>query len=242
MSVGGRAFYNGVLLKDRKNSAKAYYNKENNLQVKKKEEVKIFNNKFFKKISKIPLLRGILMLLHLIIGIFTETNKLILAFILLSVFNLEFVINNSISITTNMVLGAVILVALILNFSKVNETLKYHGAEHKIVNAYNDNFQKDDNKYSRLANRCGTNLVVFFFFVQIILSLLFNYLGYATNTTMFFMLQFIITYELFNKPPKPLLKLAMQVQRLTTKEPEEKHLKAAREALFALKTKEYKIK
>jgi uncharacterized protein YqhQ len=56
------------------------------------------------------------------------------------------------------------------------------------------------------------------------------------------MLQFIITYELFNKPPKPLLKLAMQVQRLTTKEPEEKHLKAAREALFALKTKEYKIK
>jgi len=240
MSVGGRAFHNGVLLKDQKNSVKAYYNQKENIQIEKKNEIKFLNNSFFKKISKIPLLRGILMFLRLIIGVFIESNKLILAIIALSMFNFKLVVNNNIIITSNMIWMVIVLIALIFNFSKMIETLKYHGAEHKIVNAFNDGFQKPINKYSRLANRCGTNLVVFFFLTNIVLSLVFNYFGFATDTTIFFIVQFLITYELFNKPPRLLLKLAMQVQRLTTREPGEKHLLAAREALFALKIKNYK--
>lgn len=70
---------------------------------------------------------------------------------------------------------AAIVALLILNYKKIENLLRYHGAEHKVINCYcqhgavSFSLVKDAKCYNR---RCGTNLVAVFLVLYGIANLL----------------------------------------------------------------------
>lgn len=152
-------------------------------------------------------------------------------------------------------------ISLISRTSEVKRVFSYHGAEHKVVNAYEDgNLHQNPSsisRYSRFHTRCGTSFMFIVLMVSIVLfSLLFGPLpatfvgGSAILTTLFLILLKIpllipiagISYEIFTVAAanstkwwaKPLLVPGMVIQRLTTREPTWIQIEVAKAALVAV--------
>ena len=69
--IGGRAYKNGVKLKNNRRAVKAYYDKNDNL----KTEIRgVKQNKYLKYIKKIPVLRGIAVLFLAILSFLIERS------------------------------------------------------------------------------------------------------------------------------------------------------------------------
>ncbi|HDK26813.1 MAG TPA: DUF1385 domain-containing protein [Candidatus Atribacteria bacterium] len=138
---------------------------------------------------------------------------------------------------------------LYLNFisriKEVKRVFEYHGAEHKVIYAYEAGEElKVDNvrKYSTLHPRCGTS---FIFIVLIISILIFSLLGKQTLLLRIVYRVSIIpliaglSYEILKLSAKnmaiPLVKWAVApglwFQKFTTKEPDDSQLEVAIEAL-----------
>lgn len=118
---------------------------------------------------------------------------------------------------------------------------EYHGAEHKVVNAY-ENYEFDDisisnvQKSSRFHIRCGGNLIVYFFIINILFTIFFpsnSLIIKSIFQSIFMILSIGIAYEIlmiFSKLPKTLSLVAypaMLIQYITTREPSDEKIKLA---------------
>lgn len=138
-----------------------------------------------------------------------------------------------------------ILYVFLIHFSaKVVEELDmlfmYHGAEHKVVNAYEKYGEKNINlenvkNQSRFHKRCGGNFVVYYVLVLMLFALIpiNNLVVKAILMTIYGIINVGIAFEIvniFSVLPKPLDILnypATLIQLVTTREPNEEMLKLA---------------
>ena len=122
---------------------------------------------------------------------------------------------------------------------KLKSTLEYHGAEHKILNAYEKSTKIDFDavkKASRISRWCGTELTVFFFLLYALLSIFIHY------ESIVFLVSFSMAYEIFilrkgDKIPviSLLFKLGYFCQRaFFTREPSDDKLQAALDSFNVL--------
>lgn len=233
--IGGRAYKNGVKLKNNRRAVKAYYDKNDNL----KTEIRgVKQNKYLKYIKKIPVLRGIAVLFLAILSFLKEAVKnpkkywfifAIVLFDLIYIFMPESTSNGIENIF--LLLYFALPVMLILIFKNgISDVLKFHGAEHKAVNYYENNYKDDINSYSRIHRRCGSNIVFYYLIFTILAS-------FITINLNIFIQEFLIlgiAYEAIKYTPEKLLFFPTLFQKIVTREPDKKHLKAAEKALEVL--------
>ncbi|GAB6098402.1 DUF1385 domain-containing protein [Halanaerocella petrolearia] len=251
MKIGGRAYKNGVSLFGKHYSVKAYY-EDGNLfcQVGKNT---LADNRLYQLLKKVPFLRGIISLLFSLYFFFKEATSnpkrfwpilLLLATDIALEFYFIFFPNSSTQMMDIIFFlppivywGGIVLLAIILRQTLLQEIFKFHGAEHKAVNYYQSQFTKKINSHSRLARRCGTNLVTLY----LILTIVIEYFGLGFNLYLQTLLVLGIAYELLLLLPDSLMNIPFLVQRFTTVEPDDKHLRAAENALNILISKEKEI-
>lgn len=146
-------------------------------------------------------------------------------------------------IKLSLLIGYILIIG---QFSDIKRVFQYHGAEHKLVNAYEQNDLEHPEKYSRIHVRCGTSFILFvlslsiliYLFVPIELSLWGKILARLA------LLPLIagLAYELIRLSPKHekrawfkiLISPGLFLQRLTTREPDKDQLAVAKAALLAV--------
>lgn len=141
--------------------------------------------------------------------------------------------------------AGMLLALAVLQLGMGTEVWRYHGAEHKVVNAYEAGADLRDEAavkdFSRIHDRCGTNLVVIVFALALLCLLLGNSaLGQALSLFAA-VLVIAVALELFRLierwPRSPFSRAALfggrTLQRvLTTREPRSEHLDLASKALL----------
>ena len=142
-------------------------------------------------------------------------------------------------------LGYIWIISL---FPDIKRVFQYHGAEHKTIHAYENNdplTPQEAKKYTTLHPRCGTS---FLMVSMIIMIILYSFLGRPSFLVRFASRILLIpvvvgvSYEflkfsagnLKNIFVKILIAPGLWLQKLTTKEPDEKQLEVAIEALKAV--------
>ncbi len=137
-----------------------------------------------------------------------------------------------------------VYILLISRLKDIQRVFQYHGAEHKVIHCYESDkplTAKNAMEFSRLHPRCGTS---FLLIVMTISILIFSFLGWNNPfLRVFLKLIFLpivagISYEIIKFSAKSKSKLVcvisypgLMLQRLTTKEPDEKQLEVAIAAL-----------
>ena len=190
------------------------------------------------KIGNFELYFGYIVAIFLIITLFTLVPNLLSLFFTTNIRNIVQVIFQSISFFMYMY--------ILKNSSLLKDVFEFHGAEHKVVNAY-ENLKLNDitvNKVkesSRFHKRCGGNLIMYFFLLLVAITLIIPSSNVILKTIIQIMLLPLlvgIAYEilmLFSKLPKALnfiLLPAMSIQLFTTKEPSEDKIRLAIYALY----------
>jgi len=129
----------------------------------------------------------------------------------------------------------------------VKTLYQYHGAEHKVINAYENKDLENAKKYSTLHPRCGTSFLILVVFLSIIVYILIplNYSLWIKLLIRLALLPLIagISYELIrfsgkhrkNKILFALISPGLLLQKITTKEPSEKQLEVSMAAFKAIK-------
>lgn len=167
MKIGGRALSNGITYQSDNVIITATRNKENNIDVDVQKlgvESQKIKGKIETIIDYIPILRGIYSF------VFTNgiwlMRLLIVSTIIMDILN-QF--NNNFVSNINLGLNSIYIVFtlgfFIFMIIKSRKFLQYHGAEHKIINAYENEKSIDINeikKCSRVHYRCGTIFAIFF--------------------------------------------------------------------------------
>ena len=136
--------------------------------------------------------------------------------------------------------GYIYLISLMPDVKRV---FQYHGAEHKVVNAYEKNDLANAEKYSTINVRCGTSFIMFVMALSIIVYLVIPidinfFLKYGLRLLMLPLIA-SFGYELIKISPKQenkawfkaIMSPGLILQRLTTKEPDEKQIEVAMLAL-----------
>lgn len=252
MKMGGRSYRNGIRLFGQKYSVKTYY-EDGQLKYEVGQNA-LANNKLFLSAKKIPVLRGMVSILFSLFYFLKEAAQKpkkswpILLFILFNIsleIYFQLVPNSIISVSAlptptkiPIYLIGIISVILLLRITILEELFKFHGAEHKAINYYQSNYQHNIASHSRLARRCGTNLVVFYIFI----ILIFETLGLVFNIYLETLVAIGIAYEFILILPESILRIPYLVQRITTIEPDSKHLNAAETALDILVSMEERDK
>jgi len=169
---------------------------------------------------------------------------IVVPFLLTTVFNLSGVLFNVVEAALRL-LFFVVYLFFVSRWAEFERVLRFHGAEHKAVNAYEAGAELDvENvaKFSRLNPRCGTS---FLFIVVIISIILFSMIPrMEILRRIAFRLLMIpalgaISYELLKFSDKyrdsPIMKIltapGLIFQRLTTKEPDNDMIEVAVKAL-----------
>ncbi|MGI5892025.1 MAG: DUF1385 domain-containing protein [Bacillota bacterium] len=139
-------------------------------------------------------------------------------------------------------------ILLISRMSDVQRLFAYHGAEHKTINAVEAGeilTPQNVSKYSRIHTRCGTSFILM---SMILMIVIFTFVGQTDTLHRIFIKLAVMplvaggAYELFRLPlfcpHNPLVKAlvapGLWMQRLTTKEPDEKQLEVAIAAMVAV--------
>jgi len=129
----------------------------------------------------------------------------------------------------------------------VKTLYQYHGAEHKVINAYEKDDLANVKKYSRLHPRCGTSFIIFVVFLSILVYILIpmDYTFWVKLGLRLLLLPFIagIAYELIKLSGKyrkskfllALISPGLLLQRLTTKEPTRDQIEVALRGLREIK-------
>ena len=140
----------------------------------------------------------------------------------------------------------IIYISLISLMPDIKRVFQYHGAEHKVVNAYEHKDLENAKAYSKIHLRCGTSFIIFVLMLSIIVYM---FIPMDLNLTWKYLIRILllpfiagIGYELIKLSPKYennfffkiLIYPGIAVQRLTTKEPDEKQLEVAKIALTSV--------
>jgi uncharacterized protein YqhQ len=147
---------------------------------------------------------------------------------------------------------------LVISMSKdITRVFQYHGAEHKVVNAWEagitDITVENARGYSRIHPRCGTSFLFLFLFVGIIVHAM---IGFPHDKILRLISRLVlipviagIAYELIRLSGKfrnaILMKLliwpGLLMQRITTAEPDDKQIEVAMAAMTAVVADESQI-
>ena len=262
IKTGGVALADGIIfLSERR---QAVVERKNNRIVGK--TTTIVKSKEF--VSKIPILRGIVNLRNQLAGATGKFSAsindgevlsgkaIIISYILIIICMIAIPIAISAAFASqyrNLVqlIGIIVEISiyaiLLLTNKSMNQVYKYHGAEHKAVNAYEKCKSIDEltleniKKSSRIHKRCGGNLVMYVIFF-ILLSVMFpinNLFFKWLAMSIFAIVSIGLSYEiiaLFSLLPKPLDIInypACIIQLITTKEPTDDMLEIAKIGIIA---------
>ena len=278
LNVGGQAVIEGVMMRSPNFWAVAVRKPDGDIEVKK-EKLKVLSetNKF----SKLPIIRGVLMLISaLVLGIralnfssnvaFDEDEEMsdwaiygtiTLAFLIAIAvfFVLPLFLTNLFKFKSyfifNLVDGVIrigffLLYIYFISFMKdIKRIFQYHGAEHKVIY----NYEEDDDlsvekarKFSTLHPRCGTSFLIIVFLISILVFSLVPKSSpfYIKVLSRIFFIPLIagISYETLklsakykdNFLVKLFIKPGLWLQKITTREPDEKQIEVALEALNAV--------
>jgi uncharacterized protein YqhQ len=137
--------------------------------------------------------------------------------------------------------GYVYLISL---FKDIRRVFEYHGAEHKVVNSFENGEAlsvANASKYSTIHLRCGTNFVVIVFVIAVLVFSFLPTSSFYLRVVGKILLAPIIAglaYEIIkvasktkSKFIKGLVKPGLLLQKVTTREPDENQLKVALAAL-----------
>lgn len=255
INVGGVALFNGILFSSDYRQVTSQRELDN-------ITCSVMNFKENKKIiNKIPILRGIFGIRNQIGNSapeFVKSSgekennskiKTMLLYVLLIIFCISIPIIVSIPFSNNIrniiqilaiIVEFTIYVSLVKSIHEFDILFKYHGAEHKVVNAYENLDIKEiklENvkKQSRFHKRCGGNFVVYFVILTI-LSIFIPINNLFFKTIILIMMSILnigIAYEIVNlfsmlKKPFDIINYpATLIQLVTTKEPTDDMLEVA---------------
>ncbi|CEK32548.1 membrane protein [[Clostridium] sordellii] len=140
-----------------------------------------------------------------------------------------------------------IYIIVISRNSDIKRVFEYHGAEHKSIYCYENDLEltvENAKKFTTLHPRCGTN---FLFIVMITSIILFSFFGWPNPLVRIIMRILCvpivagISYEIIkllgkydNKLTRFVAYPGMMLQKFTTREPDDKQLEVALEALKAV--------
>lgn len=214
--IGGRSAFKGIRFVSSSYSVLATTDGKNKI-VKKNAQ------RNSKVLGKIPVLRGILGL--------AKINPILIIVVFVFDVMLFFNIPSSYTETIDWILyplaaAAILVYILSLKIKKVSlkQNLKYHAAEHMVINAYKNKKEltvENVMQQSRVSPRCGATLIVFM--LIILIPLLF-----IEDVPICVLLLYGVSYELFTLAPKykifkPFLALSSFIQKhITTLPPDEK--------------------
>lgn len=134
--------------------------------------------------------------------------------------------------------------SLISFMPDIRRTFQYHGAEHKVVNAYEKNDLINAHKYSRIHVRCGTSFILFVLaFSAVVYIFLPTDISFMEKYLLRLLLLPLIAgigYEVIRISPKYeknilfklLISPGLLLQRLTTREPSQEQLEVAKAAIY----------
>lgn len=232
--VGGRAYKNGLRLMDGEHSVKVYYDNGDNLHCKLSS---VRRGKLYRYLKKIPVIRGITGILLAIINFIREgvknPRRYWVVFLIIALDIIYLLLPGGEGSGADYLFFLYILVPVILLIvyrRTIGEILRYHGAEHKAVNYYENSFEGDIASCSRLHRRCGSNVVFYYF----LFSLGLGFFVSGVNIFVFELFCLGLAYEAVQYTPEWLLFFPQLFQRLVTREPGERHLRAAEKALEVL--------
>ncbi len=254
MRVGGLAFSNGVMIRGPNYICSTALKSDGKI-VKRKRFKPLLDRKF-----NVPILRGAINFFEFLIQSSKETLwslsqeddeeynafdlflmvflTLVIVFVIFKAIPwavASFIPNVFYANIVDLIVKIVLFIGylfLLRNLSATKNMFKYHGAEHKVLNAYKNNKKltlTNARKESLIYPFCSTT----FFFLVLVISFFFYLLipqdlSYTYNILIRVLLLPLIagvTYEFlrsgFNFSP------ALSVQRLTLSEPDDKHLKIA---------------
>ena len=282
-AVGGQAVIEGVMMKGAEDIAIAVRKPDGEIVVKKE---KLKSNR--KKISKIPIIRGIFTFVDsLVLGVnalmysaefvdveeeekkkpskldeFLEKNIIWISVVISVVFSVGlFILLPTVLVgvfkayTSNTLIlngiEGIVRIATFLGYilaisgmKDIRRVFEYHGAEHKSIFCYEHGEEltvENVRKYGRLHPRCGTSFLFIVMIVSILLFSLFSWSGLLMRLVIRILLIPIvagISYEIIKWAGKSESKLScivsapgMWLQKLTTREPDDKQIEVAVEAL-----------
>ncbi len=252
MQVGGQAVIEGVMMRAPGMVATAVRRSNGEIIIKKEEFHTLAERKTF---FKAPIIRGAVGLVEIMIigiAIFFVTPL----FVATHLFRVE-----QDAIAFNLISGGVRLLLLILyitaiSFMKdVKRVFQYHGAEHKVVFAFESKAPltiEDARRFSRFHPRCGTSFLLIVMLSSIIIFSIFDalymqYIGQMDLITRLFTHLPLIpliggtAYEFIRLSArksnttigKILVTPGLLLQKITTKEPTDDQIEVALEALKA---------
>ena len=282
-AVGGQAVIEGVMMKGAEDVSIAVRKPDGEIIVKKE---KLKSNR--KKVSKIPILRGIYTFVDsMVMGVkaliysadfveveeeekkkpskldeFLEKNIVWISVVISVVFSVGFFIllptvlvgvfkrftdNNLILNGIEGIVRIAIFLGYILAISgmkDIRRVFEYHGAEHKSIFCYEHGEEltvENVRKYGRLHPRCGTSFLFIVMIVSILLFSMFSWSGVLMRLLIRILLIPVvagISYEIIKWAGRSQSKLScivsapgMWLQKLTTREPDDKQIEVAVEAL-----------
>ena len=282
-AVGGQAVIEGVMMKGAEDVSIAVRKPDGEIIVKKE---KLKSNR--KKVSKIPILRGIYTFVDsMVMGVkaliysadfveveeeekkkpskldeFLEKNIVWISVVISVVFSVglfillptvlvgvfkRFTDNNLILNGIEGIVRIAIFLGYILAISgmkDIRRVFEYHGAEHKSIFCYEHGEEltvENVRKYGRLHPRCGTSFLFIVMIVSILLFSMFSWSGVLMRLLIRILLIPVvagISYEIIKWAGRSQSKLScivsapgMWLQKLTTREPDDKQIEVAVEAL-----------
>src|SRR3989344_7512414 len=140
-----------------------------------------------------------------------------------------------------------VYILIISRMKDIQRIFQYHGAEHKVVNCYENKLPltlQNIKKFSTIHTRCGTSFIILVLIVSIIIYSFLpsdvTFIKKLTYRILLLPLIAAISYEIIKiKKSNFLIKILTYpgtlLQKLTTKEPDEKQIEIAVKALNALK-------
>ena len=250
MRVGGMAFGNGVLMR-----GPNYWAWATEDRPVAHARVRTLLQRY--RLFRIPVIRSLVVLIEMIVlmMLLHRRNGLrrsarLLVFLLLAA-ALDMGLGLVVSFIVPSLLAAdVVMLVLVFGLGLVamrlglgNRVWQYHGAEHKAVNAYEGGADLDDlnevARYSRIHDRCGTNLAVIALFITLISYFVLDSLPLVLGGV-YSLLVIAVSFEVFrligrrptSRASRVFLAGGRALQRsVTTEEPAQEHLKLACDAL-----------
>ena len=231
--IGGQAANDGITFYGDNYKASFTMKKDGSYKISHSKRIQIEGIKAI--IAKIPIVKGFAVLFGR-----PSTTIMILLFVAVDLFGPDGMLSPALGGRTQEITAVLVLAALLgftayiikKTFIKMRQLWKFHGAEHKIVYALDKDIPlklESVRKCPRIAERCGTNLVMFLIVFKIVFRMFIPY------PSIILILAFVLAYELFdleNGENLPIIKYFFKAgywcqEKLFTREPTDEQLLAA---------------
>lgn len=223
---GGSSFGKGIIFVSDNYVVKSHLDKAGNINL---EANKVKQSRIRQKLRKVPIVRGF---------IFQEKWYTLIPELLLFIVGvIDLIFFNALGQSQVMLIpwlfmfSSFFVLYFVLSYILKCDWLKFHGAEHKALNAYNNGYTlsiESIKNASRLTPRCGSTYLIILIPLVLILFLLTKHVIFS------FVVSKIIAAEIFlteGKSKNPILKgiisSCLYIQRRLTQEPSERELSVA---------------